>query len=241
MRAQDVLNAPPKGIELDELRGVALYPASSDRVGQLVVANAHKTDSSVLRYSANESKTAGHRDFIDQLIVKDKDDPAMIHPYSIVFATLSFHLTPRRMFVACQDSSSVLAFDADTGIPMAVGSHWQSTFPHATFDPGTIVPSQAEVGYAGGGLSSPRSMGIGLQRNQLFVVDSAGDCVRGYDITTGNFLGDVWCGTDSFNRDKGKYPIGIVLLHDSRQASCWSDSRSSVDCSVLILTTARWC
>jgi hypothetical protein len=62
-------------------------------------------------------------------------------------------------------------------------------------------------------------MAIGLQRNQLFVVDSGADCVRGYDITTGDFLGDVWCGTDASNRDKGKYPIGIVLLHDSRQVN----------------------
>jgi hypothetical protein len=29
----------------------------------------------------------------------------------------------------------------------------------------------------------------------------------------------VWCGTDASNRDKGKYPIGIVLLHDSRQVN----------------------
>ena len=216
---QTVLDAPPKGIELDELRGIALYPSSSDRAGQLVVANAHKSDSAVLRYSANASKTAGHRDFIDEMLVRNKEDPALLHPYSIIMATLNFHLTPRRVFVSSQDSSSVLAYDADTGAAMPVASHWQTTFPHATFDPGTLVPSMAAVGYAGGGLSGPRSMAIGLQRDQLFVVDSEGDCVRGYDILTGNFLGDVWCGTDSANRDKGKYPIGLVLLHDSRRAA----------------------
>jgi hypothetical protein len=226
------LNEPPKGTELSELRGVSLYPAGSERAGQLVVANSHKSGSSVLRYSANTSKTAGHRDFIDEMLVMDKLDPALIHPYSILFATLSFHLTPRRLFVACQDSSSVLAFDADSGTPMPVGSHWQTAFPHATFDPGTIVPSMSEVGYAGGGLSSPRSMAIGLQRNQLFVVDSEGDCVRGYDVASGTFLGDVWCGTDSSNRDKGKYPIGLVLMHDSRQVfflalTCFSSASPS--------------
>jgi hypothetical protein len=215
---QDVLNAPPNS-DLSELRGVSLYPAGSDRAGQLVVANSHKSGSAVLRYSANVTKNAGHRDFIDQLLVMDKQDPALIHPYFLLFATLSFHVTPRRLFVACQDSSSVLAFDADTGTPMPVGSHWLTTYPHATFDPGTLVPSMAAVGYAGGGLSSPRSMGIGLQRNQLFVVDSEGDCVRGYEVTTGAFLGDVWCGTDSSNRDKGKYPVGLVLMHDARQVS----------------------
>ena len=62
------------------------------------------------------------------------------------------------------------------------------------------------VGYAGGGLASPRSLAIGLQRNRFFVVDSAGDCVRGYDVSTGKFLGDIWCGTDASNRDKGKIP-----------------------------------
>jgi hypothetical protein len=202
---QDVLSAPPKGTDLSELRGVSLYPSGSERAGQLVVANSHKSGSSVLRYSANVSKTAGHRDYIDELLVMDKHDPALIHPYSLLFATLTLHLTPRRLFVACQDSSSVLAFDADTGIPMPVASHWQTTYPHATFDAGTLVPSMSAVGYAGGGLASPRSMAIGLQRNQFFVVDSAGDCVRGYDVSTGEFLGDVWCGTDSSNRDKGKY------------------------------------
>jgi hypothetical protein len=213
------LDAPSKGIELDELRGITLYPSGSDRAGELVVANAHKSDSSVLRYSINATKkTAGHRDFIDQMIVRNKKDPALLHPYSIIIATLNFHLIPRRMFVSCQDSSSVLAYDAESGLPMPVGSHWLTTYPHATFDPGTLVPSMAAVGYAGGGLSGPRSMAIGLQRNQLFVVDSTGDCVRGYDILTGNFLGDVWCGTDSTNRDKGKYPVGLVLLHESRQA-----------------------
>jgi len=211
---KDVLNAPPNS-DLSELRGVSVYPAGSDRAGQLVVANSHKSGSAVLRYSANVTKNAGHRDFIDQLLVMDKQDPALIHPYFLLFATLSFHVTPRRLFVACQDSSSVLAFDADTGTPMPVGSHWLATYPHATFDPGTLVPSMAAVGYAGGGLSSPRSMGIGLQRNQLFVVDSEGDCVRGYEVTTGAFLGDVWCGTDSSNRDKGKYPVGLVLMHDA--------------------------
>jgi hypothetical protein len=29
----------------------------------------------------------------------------------------------------------------------------------------------------------------------------------------------VWCGTDSSNRDKGKYPVGLVLMHDARQVS----------------------
>ena len=72
------------------------------------------------------------------------------------------------------------------------------------------------VGHAGGGLASPRSMAIGLQRNQFFVVDSVGDCVRGSDVSTGDFRGDDWCGTDASNRDKGKYPIGLVLMHDSR-------------------------
>ncbi len=57
-----------------------------------------------------------------------------------------------------------------------------------------------------------------MTRGQLFVVDSAGDCVRGYDIVTGAFLGDVWCGSASVGggRDKGSDPIGLVLLHNSR-------------------------
>jgi len=214
---KDVLNKPASSITMDELRGVAIYPIGSDRYGQLVVANAHKTDSAVLRYSATTSKIAGHRDYMDELLVRNKENPALIHPYSIVFATFNSPIIPRRVFVASQDNSCVLAYNADSGAPMSVGSHWHSLYPNASFDAGMLVPSMSEVGFQNGGLSSPRSMAIGLQRGQLFVVDSAGDCVRGYDIVTGAFLGDVWCGTapSSPRRDKGTDPVGLVLLHNS--------------------------
>ena len=243
LRAQDVLNAPASSITMDELRGVALYPIGSDRCGQLVVANAHKADSAVLRYSATTSKIAGHRDYMDELLVRNKENPALIHPYSIVFATFNSPIIPRRVFVASQDNSCVLAYNADSGAPMSVGSHWHSLYPNASFDAGTLVPSMSEVGFQNGGLSSPRSMAIGLQRGQLFVVDSAGDCVRGYDIVTGAFLGDVWCGSapSSPRRDKGTDPVGLVLLHNSRHATLPFPAHASSHLTFYTNPhTARW-
>jgi len=46
--------------------------------------------------------------------------------------------------------SCVLAYNADSGAPMSVGSHWHSLYPNATFDAGMLVPSMAEVQGGGG-------------------------------------------------------------------------------------------
>jgi hypothetical protein len=197
-------NVLGKGADLNELRGMAF---GSD--GTLYVAEAYKSISQILSYSATVNHD-GSRNRIG--VVLDPKTPkceSLDHPYALVFAG-------QTLFVSNQDTGVVSTFDAPSaGKPATatdVSSYLRTSFPtdtflHATFVACSNTPDVpkkhgAAVQASQGGLAyiaksgtttshAVRGLALGTKPAVLYVCDQAGNRVTIHRPDTGNYLGQI--------------------------------------------------
>ena len=214
------LQNPPKAKgKLDRLRCVLSVPPEFPDSGKLLVCNGFKDDSAVYLYASSPS-ASGSRAFLARPISFATEGVA--HPYGAAFCG-------RSLAVSMQDSSLVMAFDAtsaDWGA-LPVASFWTSSHPEIAFPRGMLVPSAVNVSVAEGGLQGPR--GIFCSRNMLLVADDHGNCVRGYDMGTGQFLGNVYC---------WKLKASPISIIDAGAGSVYVSLKDSN--SVVLINISMW-
>lgn len=185
----------PKGQGYSELRGMAL-----DAQGQLYVANAHKSGSSIDVFGpVNEDGIT--RDLVVSGLITDTSSSAFWHPYQLAFSGST-------LYVSSQDTNVVSAYvitgsgEGTTATASAIATYLSTTFGGPFYD-GTWVASAVPVAHDGvtpvavpieqGGLSmTTQSLrhsvrGLVVAGTQLFVADEAGQRVAVYDLASGAF------------------------------------------------------
>ena len=189
-----LLDPSPKAYPLHIARGFAL-------VGDdLYIANAWRKDSHIARY-----RRRGNMFHFADLMVTTKHVPAMVHPFDVEFGD------DGRLYVACQDTNTVLAILPKTRKPAPVAPHLRTSFPHGNFLPGTLVAS-AQGRLPECGDSAPRDVpapqglrvvldvhgrprhsvrGIVVHGGRLYVADEAGDVVKIFEVKSGRLLARI--------------------------------------------------
>jgi hypothetical protein len=176
-----------KDVVLDELRG--MY-----RVGKLLyVANAHRTQNSVLCYRGSGKCYRLIGTFASRDTCK-----GIVHPFDLTFDGKGY------CYVSSQDTNVVtrlrVSKDGKTGtpapIPPALRSHGE--FPPGTFVASSVgrlcgmatpgVPAPMGLHYYGTGLKKHSVRGVEWAKNALYVADEPAGTVKVYDGDA-NFLG----------------------------------------------------
>ena len=212
-------NVLGQGPDLNELRGMAL---GSD--GTLYVADAYKTISRILSFSATINSD-GSRDYIGVVVnPKRPECESLDHPYALVLAG-------RTLFVSNQDTGVVSTFDAPLAgrpaTPNDISSYLKTRFPTEHFLNATWVacsnqPDRPKKGGDGipasqGGLAyvaknvakkdtshAVRGLALGAKPVVLYVCDQAGNRVTMYSPDEGTYLGQV-------TGNGLAYPVGIAV------------------------------
>jgi hypothetical protein len=206
-----LLDPSPKAHPLHVARGFAL-------VGDdLYIANAWRRDSHVARY-----RRRGSTFHFAEVVVTTRQIPAMVHPFDVEFGDDGI------LYVACQDTNTVLAILPKSRKPAPVAPHLRKTFPNGNFLPGTLVASSlGKLPEAGDhppldvppplGLKvvldvhgKPRHSvrGIVVHRKHLYVAGEAGNVVKVYELKTGRLVARI----------KGKKlskPVHLILHGDT--------------------------
>jgi hypothetical protein len=176
-----------KDVVLDELRG--MY-----RVGKLLyVANAHRTQNSVLCYRGSGKSYRLIGAFASHDTCK-----GILHPFDVTFDGKGY------CYVSSQDTNLVtrlsVSEDGKTGKPAPIAP---ALSQHGKFPPGTFVassvgklcgmptpavPAPMGLQYSGTGLKKHSVRGVEWVNNALYVADEPAGRVKVYD-GDGNFLG----------------------------------------------------
>ena len=182
VRVPDLLN--PTGVTVSELRGMAISG------GYLYVANSHKSDTKILRYTCTDP--AGPFPYADTYATPDTT-PGLMHPYQPVFDGEG------NLFVTSQDTYVVTKFDARDSA--ALTSPWLTeNFPEIDFYEGTWAPGAESsegpsppdtVKSSDGGLKAPRGIAPAPALNRFYVADNTDNSVKSYSLGKGKFHGKV--------------------------------------------------
>jgi hypothetical protein len=173
------------------------------------LVNSYKAGSAIYQISGNSPSPP----FVSGVGSPPPVLPSVYHPFSISFAGADDALDV--CYIANQDSNVVVRVggpdSATPGQAMPISSWLLQTFPGATFLPGTFVASQVPLSPPGfsqvptavhdnqGGLAaSPsdlapnetpsKSVRAVAAANFLYVADEVGDCIRKYDLDTGEYI-----------------------------------------------------
>jgi hypothetical protein len=175
------------GVTLDELRGI--YLAGK----YLFVANANKTENSVLCYQGSETKY----NFVGKL-VSNEICKGILHPFDFTFDDAG------HCYVSSQDTNVVTRLkvpaDGKIGAPAAVapalpasGAFLAGTFVASSVGslskpPTTPVPAPAGLTYSDDGKKKHSVRGVVWANGALYVADQPAGRVKIYD-RNGRFLG----------------------------------------------------
>jgi hypothetical protein len=198
-----------EGVILNELRGVYL-------VGKyLYVANANKTQNSVLCYEGSGTKYR----FVSRF-VSHQDCNGILHPFDFAFDGLGY------CYLSSQDTNVVtrlvVSNDGRVGRPAAVaaalpasGKFLAGTFVASSYgnlsNPATPpVASPAGLAYSAG-VKKHSVRGVAWANGRLYVADQPAGTVKVYDIT-GKYLGQS-------NELEAGSPVHLVVHHDTLYVS----------------------
>jgi hypothetical protein len=183
----------------------------------LYIANAWRKDSHIARYRRH-----GDTFRFAEVVVTTRQMAAMVHPFDLEFGDDGL------VYVSCQDTNTVVAFEPKSCKPAPVAPHLQAAFPDGNFLPGTVVASsQGNLPEAGAqppvdvphpqGLKvvldvhgKPRHSvrGIVIHRGHLYVAGEAGNIVKVYELKTGRLVARV-------KGSKLAKPVHLVLHGDT--------------------------
>lgn len=176
------------------------------------LVNSFKAGSAIYQISGNS--TSGP--FVSGVGCPPPVLPSVYHPFSISFFGADDALDV--CYIANQDSNVVVRVggpdSATPGQALPISSWLLKSFPGATFLPGTFVASQIPLSPPGfsqvptavhdnqGGLAaSPsdltpdetpsKSVRAVAAANLLYVADEVGNCIRKYDLDTGEYKGNL--------------------------------------------------
>lgn len=186
-----LLDPSPDAHPLHIARGFALVG------NDLYIANAWRKDSHIARY-----RRRGDTFRFSGVPVTTRQIAAMVHPFDIELGD------DGRLYVSCQDTNTVLAFDPKTRKPTPVAPHLRTSFPDGHFLPGTLVASsRGQLPDVGGApppdVPSPQGLsvvldvhgkprhsvrGIIVHRGHLYVADEAGDAVKVFELKSGRLV-----------------------------------------------------
>ena len=208
----DLLNAAvlpsDPAVVLSELRSIRPIP------GGLLVVNANKKQSSILRY-----KGSGTTFVFDGIVFSQAASDGLVHPFDLVLDDTG------NAYVSCQDTNLVLRFALPSapglGVPArrAPALPAGGTFPPGTFvassvgtavTPATPVPLPAGLAYAMKGDKLHSVRGLLWAGDRLYVADQPACRVKVYD-RNGAFLGqsnEVDCPIHLTLRDGTLYVSG---------------------------------
>jgi hypothetical protein len=206
-----LLDPSPKARELRILRGFVL-------VGDdLYIANAWRKDSHVAQFRRHGDTFR----FVGDLVTS-RQAAAMIHPFDVELGD------DGRIYIACQDSNTVIAILPKTGKPAPVATHLVESFPKGNFLPGTLVAS-AQGHLPEVGDNPPRNVpsplglevvldvhgkprhsvrGIAVHRGYLYVADEAGDAVKIFEVASGRLVARI-------QGKRMKKPVHLILHADT--------------------------
>ena len=174
----------PTGVTVSELRGMAISG------GYLYVANSHKSDTKILRYTCTDP--SGPFPYADTYATPDTT-LGLMHPYQPVFDSEG------NLFVTSQDTYVVTKFEAKDSV--APTSPWLAeNFPEIDFYEGTWAPGAEPsegpsppdtVKSSDGGLKAPRGIATAPSLDRFYVADSTDSSVKSYSLSKGTFHGKV--------------------------------------------------
>jgi DNA-binding beta-propeller fold protein YncE len=206
-----LLDPSPKAHPLYVARGFV-------QVGDdLYIANAWRKNSHIARY-----RRRGDTFHFAEVVVTTAHIGAMVHPFDLEFGDDGL------VYVSCQDTNTVVAFEPKTRKPAPVAAHLRENYPDGNFLPGTVVASsQGNLPEAGAqppvdvphpqGLKvvldlhgKPRHSvrGIVIHRGHLYVAGEAGNIVKVYELKTGRLVARIKGG-------KLAKPVHLVLHGDT--------------------------
>ena len=189
-----LLDPSPAAHPLHIARGFAL-------VGDdLYIANAWRKDSHIALYRRH-----GDTFHFNQVLAKTEQVAAMVHPFDVELGD------DGRIYVSCQDTNTVVSLVPETREPAPVAAHLLKQYPDGKFLPGTLVASShgrlPEYGErrahdvpAPLGLKvvldkhgKPRHSvrGIVVHRKHLYVADEAADCVKVFNVHSGELIARI--------------------------------------------------
>jgi DNA-binding beta-propeller fold protein YncE len=183
----------------------------------LYIANAWRKNSHIARY-----RRRGDTFHFAEVVATTAHVAAMVHPFDLEFGDDGL------VYVSCQDTNTVVAFEPKTRKPAPVAAHLREGFPEGNFLPGTVVASsQGNLPEAGAqppvdvphpqGLKvvldlhgKPRHSvrGIVIHRGHLYVAGEAGNIVKVYELKTGRLVARIKGG-------KLAKPVHLVLHGDT--------------------------
>ena len=181
----------------------------------LYIASAWRKESHIAHFTRH-----GDQFHFAGTVVTTKEIAAMVHPFDVELGD------DGQVYISCQDTNTVVAFDPKTRKPARVAAALRKTYPDGNFLPGTLVPSShgrlPEVaGAAPVDVPPPHGLevvldergkprhsvrGIVVHRGHLYVADEAGDAVKVFALRTGELVARI----------KGKRmqrPVHLIL-HD---------------------------
>ena len=202
-----LLDPSPKAHPLRILRGFAL-------VGDdLYIANAWRKDSHVAHFRRHGNTFR----FVGDLVTS-RQAAAMVHPFDVELGD------DGRLYIACQDSNTVIAILPKTRKPAPIAPHLLESFPKGNFLPGTLVASaQGHLPEVGDNpprdVPSPQGLevvldvhgkprhsvrGIIVHQGYLYVADEAGDAVKIFEVASGRLVARI-------EGKRMKKPVHLIL------------------------------
>ena len=182
---------------------------------ELYIASAWRKESHIAHF-----KRHGDQFHFVETVATTKDIAAMVHPFDVELGD------DGRVYISCQDTNTVVAFDPKTRQPTRVAAALRKEYPGGNFLPGTIVPSShgrlpeiegeppvdvpaphgLEVALDERGKPRHSVRGIVVHGGHLYVADEAGDAVKVFSVRTGELVARI----------KGKRMLRPVhmILHD---------------------------
>jgi hypothetical protein len=166
----------------------------------LYIANAWRQDSHIAHYQRR-----GDTFHFNEVLAKTEHIAAMVHPFDVELGD------DGRIYISCQDTNTVVALVHETRKPVNVASHLRKSFPDAAFLPGTLVasthgslpeygdkpaldvPSPLGLKVVLDKRGKPRHSvrGIVVHRKHLYVADEAGDAVKIFKVSSGEYVGRI--------------------------------------------------
>lgn len=208
----DGSNAPTP----NELRGLAING------GNLYVANAHKSDSRILRYQYTGASAPFP--FVDTFATANLTR-GLMHPYQPSFDNEG------NLYVTSQDTYVVTRFCSDGTVPAGASPWLQETFGESYgFYDGTWAPGAEksegdhppkEVHSSKGGLKAPRGIAVAPGLNRFYVADNTDNSVKSYSISKGTYHGKV------LDLDSGR-PVGLAFDEADRMLFVTAENSNTV-------------
>jgi DNA-binding beta-propeller fold protein YncE len=203
----------PEGVVLRELRGFVFGPDQN-----LYVVNSYFEYSQVLKFKGALNKNGQH-DFAEVFVKRHAEmNPGIDHPFNATFDSEG------NLYISSQNTSLIGRYHGSAsktgqpGMPMPLPKDLND-LEKIDLPPGTFVPSAKLVS---NGLLEVREAIFG-PNGALYVADRASDCVRIYDVRTGQFLRNLVSRSDQLDK-----PIHLLLSPDGRYLFIGSGGSDSI-------------